>query len=417
MKRASLCFSARPKQSNPQKTVGKTEVLRMSESSSQVAEIVTPVENKDSCSGPGSIVDPLLCFEHDVQAVGLIGEEKNARIILLAAISARLGKPLNVSVHGTSSAGKNHLTGTVAKFIPADMKKMLSGMSPKTLMHSAEDEFKHKAIFIAEYEGVAGADFAIRTFQSEQVIEWEFVEQVKDKGLKKRTNRVNGPAAFIQATTRATLHPENETRLLFVEVDESEEQTRAINERQAREAAGEIIVPDAEILNEWHGFISNLTTTAVVIPFAPKLAKHFPSYRVRSRRDFPKLLGLVEVSAYLHQHQRERDAEGRIVASCEDYEIAKELFAHSYYAGPEKAVSVLLKEAKALQESTFLGQGDFAAADLFPRTGWGKTRGYEILRRAEELGGIVEGTARGRYKFIHGGTELPLDLPLTVDGA
>jgi hypothetical protein len=388
----------------------------MSESTSQVAEVVASDESKGSCSSPSPIMDPLLRFEHDVQAAGLIGEGQNAKIILLAAISARLGKPLNVSVHGTSSAGKNHLTGTVAKFIPAEMKKMLTGMSPKTLMHSAADEFKHKAIFIAEYEGVSGADFAIRTFQSEQVIEWEFVEQAQGKGLQKKTNRVNGPAAFIQATTRATLHPENETRLLFVEVDESEEQTRAINERQAQEAAGETAVPEVEIFQQWHEFISGLKTTAVVIPFARKLAKNFPSLQVRSRRDFPKLLGLIEVSAYLHQHERERDEAGRIVASCEDYGIARELFAHSYHSGPEEAVRALLTAAKALQEGTLLGKGDFVATDLFRKTGWRKTRGYEILRRAEELGGIVEGTTRGRYKFVDGNTELPLDLPPAVDG-
>ena len=48
---------------------------------------------------------------------------------------------------------------------------MLTGISPKALMHGGEFEIQHKAIFIAEYEGVSGADYAIRTMQSEQVIE------------------------------------------------------------------------------------------------------------------------------------------------------------------------------------------------------------------------------------------------------
>jgi len=104
-------------------------------------------------------------FERDVELAGLIGEKRNAKVILLAAVSARLQKPLNVSVGGASSAGKNHLTGTVARFIPDEHKKILTGMSPKALMHSGENEFQHNAVFIAEYEGVAGADYSIRTMQ------------------------------------------------------------------------------------------------------------------------------------------------------------------------------------------------------------------------------------------------------------
>jgi len=34
-------------------------------------------------------------------------------------------------------------------------KKRNHGFTPKALMHAKEDEFQHKAIIIAEYEGVA----------------------------------------------------------------------------------------------------------------------------------------------------------------------------------------------------------------------------------------------------------------------
>lgn len=43
---------------------------------------------------------------------------------------------------------------------------------------------------------------------------------------------------------------------------------------------------------------------------------------MRTRRDHARFLNLIEVSAFLHQHQRERTAEGAIVASLADYETA-----------------------------------------------------------------------------------------------
>src|SRR5262249_45958239 len=58
----------------------------------------------------------------------------------------------------------------------------------------------------------------------------------------------------------------------------------------------------------------------VVIPFADRLS--FPSSWMRTRRDHARFLNLIEVSAFLHQHQRERTPDGAIVASLADYEAA-----------------------------------------------------------------------------------------------
>jgi hypothetical protein len=308
-------------------------------------------------------------------------------------------------VGGASSAGKNHLTGTVARFIPEEDKKILTGMSPKVLMHSAEDEFQHKAVFIAEYDGVAGADYAIRTMQSERVIEWAFVESGRD-GLQKKTKRVKGPASFIQATTRVTLHPENETRLLFIEMDESGDQTRAINKRQAQEAEKRVAPCPQPVYAIWHEFFRGLGPRPVVIPFASQLAEVLPD-RVRSRRDFPKLLGLIEVSAYIHQHRRPKDTLGNIVALPEDYLISKELFEHCYYAGPDNKVGELVEAAQQL------GQ-EFRVADLIRVTGWGKSKTYQVLGRAEDLGNIAAGEKLGRYCLMLSHVEAPLNLPPKV---
>ena len=61
----------------------------------------------------------------------------------------------------------------------------------------------------------------------------------------------------------------------------------------------------------------------VVIPFADRLS--FPSSWMRTRRDHARFLNLIEVSAFLHQHQRRRSPEGAIVTSVADYETAYRL--------------------------------------------------------------------------------------------
>jgi hypothetical protein len=343
-------------------------------------------------------------FQGDVEGGGLVGEKKNAVTVFLCAVSAKLDKPLNLTIQGSSSAGKNHLINSVAAFLPEDMKKMISGMTPKALMHAGKHEFQHKAVFIAEYEGVAGADYAIRTMQSERSIQWEYVNSGSE-GIQKKSNTVLGPAAFIQATTRSMLHPENETRLLFIQMDESPELTREINERQAREAEG-LSASSKDSVKEWHKLLESLQPNGISVPFASHLVRYFPYEQVRSRRDFPKLLGLIQVSAFLHQHQREQE-ENVVIANGIDYAVAKLVFENSYACGPEKAIRELVRVARSFQR-------DFTVAELIERIGWGKTKTYDILSRAEERG-YVAPAGYPRYRFVKdvttSGLELPDELP------
>ena len=365
------------------------------------------IPNPPSTSNPLLETNNLIeRFLEDVHRRGLVGEQANASTVLLCAVSARLASPLNLTVSGESSSGKNYLLSAVAAFIPEEFKKFTSGLTPKALMHAEEDEFQHKAIFIAEYEGVAKADYAIRTMQSEKMIEWDFVDT--GKGIKKKKSRVKGPAAFLQATTRPVLHPENETRLLFISLDETSAQTNAILLRQAKIAETGISPEDEETIKNWHDFVRNLKSMNVAIPFASILAAHFPVERVRSRRDFPKLLGLIETSAFIHQYQRGKKND-RIVAAPADYLLAKELFENCYATGPDTKLTELLAAAEELH-----AKGSFRSSDLIEKTGWGKSKVYMVLARAEELGCIAETEIRGVYKFIRNSTVPPLELPEVI---
>jgi energy-coupling factor transporter ATP-binding protein EcfA2 len=365
--------------------------------------VAEPIEISTEPKSPFASDDNLLeCFGRDVAEAGLVGETLKAQLVFLVASSARLAEPLHVTITGSSSAGKSHLMNTVARFIPDEHKKILTGMSAKALLHAGEFEFKHKAVFIAEYEGVAGSDYPIRTFQSEKGIVYEYVE-CTPKGIEKKSKLVQGPAAFIQTTTRSRLHPENETRLLFVTIDESPQQTEAILMWQAQKAAGLVPPPDGAIYRPWHEYLRSLSACEVVIPYADALVPYFPRDKVISRRDLPKLLGLIKVSAYLHQHRRNRDAEGRIVATLEDYQMVRPLFLEAYRACPDQHVLELLGAVSGLKE--------FTPAQVVERTRWGKTKAYEVLEKAQELGVVAKTDRRGHYRVVNA-QGLPPDLNL-----
>jgi hypothetical protein len=59
-------------------------------------------------------------------------------------------------------------------------------------------------------------------------VRYETVEKTKDNSLQARLVVREGPTGLILTTTRAGLHPENETRMLSLDIDDSPLQTKAI---------------------------------------------------------------------------------------------------------------------------------------------------------------------------------------------
>jgi MarR family len=108
------------------------------------------------------------------------------------------------------------------------------------------------------------------------------------------------------------------------------------------EEAGEVELN----LEVWHALQVWLESAEhrVWIPYAKKLAELIPPVAVRLRRDFGALLNLVRTHALLHQASRERDAEGRIVATVGDYAVVRELVADLVSEGIEVTVPSTVRE-------------------------------------------------------------------------
>src|SRR5215212_193808 len=108
------------------------------------------------------------------------------------------------------------------------------------------------------------------------------------------------------------------------------------------EEAGEA-TPD---LATWHAFQVWLESAEhrVSILYARILADLIPPVAVRLRRDFGALLNLIRAHALLHQTTRERDGEGRIIATIEDYAAVRELVADLVSEGIEVTVPKTVRE-------------------------------------------------------------------------
>jgi len=259
----------------------------------------------------------------DIEALGFVGEETNKRLLYLVAVSRKLEDPLSAIVLSQSGAGKSGLTEAIERLSPPEDVVLLTRLTPQSLYYTEPGFLDRKLVIVEERYGSMEADYSIRVLQSrKKLIAAAPIKDPQTGNMKTRVFTVEARAAFIEATTASSVNHENATRCFELMMDESSEQTRRIHERQRllRTEAGLRLRQEAEAIAHRHWNAQRLLEPLpVVIPFASKLS--FPSSWMRTRRDHARFLNLIEVSAFLHQHQRER-REGAIVASLADYETA-----------------------------------------------------------------------------------------------
>ena len=242
----------------------------------------------------------------DFAAVGLVGEETNKLVGYLAAVSRKLDKPLGVVIQSSSAAGKSTLMDAVLAFVPEEEKVKYSAMTGQSLFYMGETNLKHKALAIVEEEGASRASYALKLLQSEG--ELTIASTGKDPAsgnLITQQYRVEGPVALLITTTARDIDEELMNRCLVLAVDEGREQTRAIHERQRarRTLDGLFANRERQALIALHQNAQRLLKPLDVLnPFAKFLT--FPDQTTRLRRDHEKYLTLIDVIAFVHQHQR-----------------------------------------------------------------------------------------------------------------
>jgi len=259
----------------------------------------------------------------DVDALGYVGEETNKRLLYLVAVSRKLEDPLSAIVLSQSGAGKSGLTEVIERLCPPEDVVLLTRLTPQSLYYTEPGFLDRKLVIVEERYGSIEADYSIRVLQSrKKLIAAAPVKDPQTGNMRTKVFTVEARAAFIEATTASSVNHENATRCFELQMDETEEQTRRIHERQRllRTGRGLELKREAEVRTRRHWNAQRLLEPVpVVIPFADRLS--FPSSWMRTRRDHARFLNLIEVSAFLHQHQRERRA-GATVASLADYAVA-----------------------------------------------------------------------------------------------
>ncbi|MCP4040358.1 MAG: DNA primase, partial [Gammaproteobacteria bacterium] len=339
----------------------------------------------------------------DFTHCGVVGEETNILTGYLACVSRKLGKPLAILIQSTSAAGKSALMEAILNLMPEEERIQYSAMTGQSLFYLGESDLKHKILAIAEEEGVSEAAYALKLLQSqgELTIASTGKDPVSGK-LVTQEYRVEGPVMIFLTTTAIELDEELLNRCLVLTVNESREQTQAIQDRQRFEETLEGLLASQhrdDILKLHRNAQRLLRPLKVVNPYADRLT--FLSDKTRTRRDHRKYLDLIRSITLLHQYQRPIQTVARgtrklryVEVTLEDIETANRL-AHEVLGRtldelpPQTRRLLHLIHNLVTERCTAfeMRRSDyrFSRRDVREATGWGNTQIRVHLARLIEM--------------------------------
>ena len=217
----------------------------------------------------------------------------------------------------------------------------MTGMSERALIYS-EEEYVHRTIVIVEADALRERSddnnltaYFLRSLLSEGRIDYQVTERQGGKFVT-RTITKEGPTNVVFTTTRPRVEYQNETRVLSLTTDDSRAQTARILIQLADEPKHTPDLAEWLHLQQW---LQHHGERRVTIPYARRLAELVPPVAVRLRRDFGAVLTLIQAHALLHQLTRDRNDDGRIVATLDDYAAVRDLVADIVSEGVGAAVS------------------------------------------------------------------------------
>ena len=369
----------------------------------EAEEIIMPAE--EEAAAMELLHDPRLLQRvlEDFEKCGVVGEETNKKVAYLGAVSRLLNKPLAIVVQSSSSAGKSSLMEAVLDFMPEDQRESYTAMTGQSLFYMGEKNLKHKILAIAEQQGAERAAYPLKLLQSEGRI--KIASTGKDPVSGKHVTHdyeVEGPVMIFLTTTAQDVDEELLNRAVVLAVNEEQEQTRAIHQKQreAQTIEGMWAQDDRAEIVKLHRNAQRLLRPLRVVN---QHVQHqtFADSMIRTRRDHTKFLTLISAIALLHQHQREIKRDTRkgktleyIEATADDVKLALELVNEVLTPALEELQAqtrrlLLLLDTMVSGECARLEierlDYRFTRATVRQYTRWGDTQLRVHLRRLEEL--------------------------------
>jgi hypothetical protein len=358
-------------------------------------------------------------LDSDLRKHGFAGPTNIPQIVFLATYTRMFPHPVSVVIKGPSSSGKSFALHAGLRYVPKSAYEEFHGLSEKALVYANKLKLKHRYLVIQEAAGLANGDGRtfLRQLLSEGQVRYMTVQNTKDGNVGQELPVIEGPIGLMMTTTANSLHWEDETRMLTLQVDQSAEQTKRALMAKLR---GGPTYPSDDDLTRWyalHDFVV-AGTQSVVIPYEEALLECMPSSHQRILRDAEQVLALIRAHTLLHQCTRDCENE-QIIASLDDYAAVYQLIGEPLSQGLDKTVAPHIREVAETVKQLIPNSGTpISVTDLADALG----KDVGVISRnvkAAVARGYLENQNPGqghKAMLVPGGRELPTGTVLPSPG-
>ena len=253
----------------------------------------------------------------DVHKLGVVGEDTIIAIVFLCFLSHKFDECLGFVIKGRFSSGKSHVLKIIASLFPQEQIIMISSFSKLALQYMFD--LSHKILIQTEEPPADDPTYWEINSQLRQLIsEGEIVRAIVEKDpqthkMVTTSYKVRGPIVYGSTTTQASIHEENESRLLVLQTNDTAEHIAKVKDMLDKQVMDLWICKEEQVLikTKWQRFISSLPSIKmeqIGLPFSDQLQMCI--YGSDMIRDYVKLQKLLKMVAYL-ENSGHRDYPGQ----------------------------------------------------------------------------------------------------------
>ncbi len=341
---------------------------------------------------------------------GVIGEHDNRVLLFVIASTYKMEDTLHALVQGSSGSGKTHLVTKISELMPPEHTIPLTRVTESSFYNYGENELCNRLIILEDLDGLKEEAFlAFRELQSRGMLNSSTSVKDEQGNIKAVVKTVKGPIASLSATTKGEIYEDNMSRCLVIAVDESREQTERVIHYQNSLAAGTINRLEQQKATELlQNCMRLIKPYEVVNPFANKVQLPEEAHKIRRLNQLYQ--AFVRQITLLHQYQRKRDKQGRLISEKQDLQLACKILFECIVLkvdeldGPLRGFYEKLKgyvKQKANQESKAPSETDFTRIEVRQALKVSKTRQHVYMQELQEFEYIrqVNGYANKGFKY------------------
>ncbi len=315
-------------------------------------------------------------FLLDVFHRGHVGDRTVAECLIMSVASQSVENTsgLHVAISGNSGKGKTHACNAMARLVPEDYR-LKGTVSDKALYYS--DDLRPGTVLL--FDDVTLSDDMQELLKSATA---NFREPIVHRTLTRERQMkvctIPERCVWWLAKVESIGDDQVMNRMLTVWIDDSTAQDQAVLEHLKMAETGELLSlaedPDVPVCQAMWEILKG-AVRRVRIPFARGI--HFST--IHNRRNPGMLFDLIKCHTLLHFLQRKTDADGTLIATRDDFDYARQLYAAIHGDGGGQETKLTKNEAAALKSIARMDLQIFTIRQLQDATGLSYYQVYRLL--------------------------------------